>query len=364
MAFILFLLELLLPVTVTAGLFYWLSGILPLSNLNRTFALVILAILLVALSFIFSVVLDTFTLPLRRRSANHSIFNRVDARSRLVKFILAGVVIPIGVFAAALLVRFPGPEPAVTFLFQPRSAASRAPKSKLIGDAVLSSSNPVTKIQGIKTLQTLPADDAQQQLLRLVQDDPEALSDAVVSEALSKAIASYGVATKPALLAIFNQVDPTGRKGDLSTGTDLFHRYFSASFEGLKKELGDQNPDANLSSIDAAAAGLQAQLSQVQASLASAGGGDPKLGFVLHTFLGMDIKQDADLLALGKKVAGDDTYSDGVRGQALLLIGKLGGTNELDVLYTAMQDGSELIRANALEAIGLLQAKVPASTKK
>ena len=364
MAFILFLLELFLPVTVTAGLFYWLSGILPLWNLNRTFALVILAILLVALSFIFSVVLDAITLPFRRRSANHSIFNRVDARSRLVKFILAGVVIPIGVFAAAVLVRFPGPEPVVTLLLQPRTATSRAPKAVLIGDAVLQSANPATKIQGIKTLQTLPADDALRQLLRLVEDDPEALSDAIVSEALSKAIASYGVAAKPELLAIFNQVDPTRRKGDLSSGNDLFQRYFSAPFEGLKKEIGDQNPDANLASIDTAAAGLQAQLSQVQAGLASAGGGDPRLGFVMHTFLGMDIKQDADLLALGKKVGGDDTYSDGVRGQALLLIGKLGGTTELDGLYAAMQGGSEIIKAKALEAIGLLQAKQPAPAKK
>jgi hypothetical protein len=364
MAFVFYLIELLLPVTLTAGLFYWLSGILPLGNLNRTFALVVLAILLVVLSFIFSVVLDTITLPFRRRSANHSIFNRVDSRSRMVKFTLAGVVIPLGVFAAALLVRFPGPEPVVTLLLQPRTAASRAPKAVLIGDAVQQSTNPVTKIQGIKTLQTLPPADAQEQLLRLTQDDPEALSDALVSEALSKAIASYGVAAKPELLAMFNQVDPTGRKGDLASDNDLFQRYLSASIEGLKKEIADQHPDANLAGIDTAAAGLQAQLSQLQASLASADHSDPRLGFVLHTFLGMDIKEDTDLLALGKNVASDDTYSDGVRGQALLLVGKLGGTAELDGLYAAMQSESDLIRANALEAIGLIQAKAPDSSNK
>ena len=364
MAFILFLLELLLPVTLTAGLFYWLSGILPLWNLNHTFALVILAILLVALSFIFSVVLDAITLPFRRRSANHSIFNRVDARSRLVKFILAGVVIPIGVFTVAVLVRFPGPETAITLLLQRRSVSSKASHAVLIGEAILQSANPATKVLGIKTLQTLPAADAQQQLLRLLQDDPGTLSDAAVSEALSKAIASYGLAAKPELLGIFNQVDPTRRKGDLASGNDLFQRYFSASFEGLKKEIGDQNPAANLANIDAAAAELQAQLSQVQASLASAGGGDPRLGFVLHTFLGMDTSQDPDLLALAKKVAADDTYSDGVRGLAILLIGKLGGSNELDGLYATMQGGSELLQAKALEAIGLLQAKEPASKTK
>jgi hypothetical protein len=282
----------------------------------------------------------------------------------MVKFILAGVVIPLGVFAAALLVRFPGPEPAVALLLKPRIAASRAPKSVLIGDAVLQSANPATKIQGIKTLQTFPPDDAQKQLLRLLKDDPQALSDALVFEALSKAIASYGVAAKPELLAMFSQVDPTRRKGDLSSDNDLFQRYFSASFEGLKKEIADQHPDANLADIDSAAAGLQAQLSQLQANLASTDNGDPRLGFVLHTFLGMDTKEDADLLALGKKVAGDDTYSDGVRGQALLLVGKLGGTAELDGLYAAMQNGSDLIRANALEAIGVIQAKAPDSSKK
>jgi hypothetical protein len=360
MTLILFLLELLIPVTITAGLLYWVAGILPLASLNRTFTLGLLAFIFVLFSFIFSVVLDTLLLPFRKRSANHAFFNRVDPRSRLIRCILVGVVIPILVFSAAVLVKLPSQQTPITYLLQPRGSTSQVPRSVLISEAVLQATDPAIKLQGIKTLQTLPAIDAEEQLLRLVQVDPALLSNAIVSQALSKALASYGMAIKPELLTIFNQVDPAARKGGTSTGDDLFQRYFSAPFEALKKELTDQNPGADPALVDAAAAELQARIDKIQAGLSGTSDGDPKLRFVMDTFLGMDIKQDPDLLAFGKKIAADDTYPDGVRGQALLLIGKLGGPGELDGLYAYLQADNALLKSKALEAIAALQAKEPA----
>ncbi len=208
------------------------------------------------------------------------------------------------------------------------------------------------------------------QLFRVLKDDPNALTDASEYEALSKAIASYGLEAKPGLLTAFNQVDPTQRKGYSIPSSDPFDRYFSTPFEGLRKEIGDQNTDqavkdANLARIDSVEADLKAELSKVTAESVNAGSGAPMLDFVMDTFLEMNIKQESELLLLVKKTAADTTYADNTRGQALLLIAKLGGKEELDGLYPFMEDPSDLVQAKALEAIALLETKEapPAKTK-
>jgi len=85
--------------------------------------------------------------------------------------------------------------------------------------------------------------------------------------------------------------------------------------------------------------------------------GDPRLEFVLRTFLGMKLSQDADLLQFAKTVAADASYPAGLRGSALLLIGKLGGRDEFAVLYTYLQTDNELLQERALGAIAELQAR-------
>jgi hypothetical protein len=73
----------------------------------------------------------------------------------------------------------------------------------------------------------------------------------------------------------------------------------------------------------------------------------------------MNLSQDADLLHFAKTVAADVSYPGTVRGDALLLIGKLGGTDELTVLCSHLQTNNRLLQVRALEAIIALQSKKP-----
>ncbi len=148
--FVIFVLELLLPVALTSALIYWASGILGIWNLNRTLALVIIAIALVVFSLFISISLDGITLPMRQKSDAGRIFNRANARARLVKFILGGLVIPIAVFAAANLVSLPTHETVISVLMRPRSLPPKAPLVVAIGNTIINSANSATKVQGIK----------------------------------------------------------------------------------------------------------------------------------------------------------------------------------------------------------------------
>jgi len=56
-------------------------------------------------------------------------------------------------------------------------------------------------------------------------------------------------------------------------------------------------------------------------------------------------------------VAADASYHAVLRGNALLLIGKLGGKDEFAVLYTYLQTDNELMQERALGAIAELQAR-------
>ncbi len=81
------------------------------------------------------------------------------------------------------------------------------PTSQL-GDAILSSTNPATKIQGMKALEAIHTSDALDQLLRVLNSDPSVLKDAGEYEALSQAVASYGADAKLKLLDIFTALPP------------------------------------------------------------------------------------------------------------------------------------------------------------
>jgi hypothetical protein len=85
--------------------------------------------------------------------------------------------------------------------------------------------------------------------------------------------------------------------------------------------------------------------------------------FVMHTCLAMDLKQDADLVNFAKIVAAKADYSDGLRGNALLLIAKVGGKGEFDVLYQYLSSDREALKIKAMEAIATLQIKVAGGIK-
>jgi hypothetical protein len=75
----------------------------------------------------------------------------------------------------------------------------------------------------------------------------------------------------------------------------------------------------------------------------------------------MDRTEDRDLLAFARVTAADGAWSDAVRGQALLLMAKVGGREDLDTVYGYLDSPSLLLQARAMQAIAVLESKVPAA---
>jgi hypothetical protein len=75
----------------------------------------------------------------------------------------------------------------------------------------------------------------------------------------------------------------------------------------------------------------------------------------------MDLKDDHAVLAVARRTAADDAWSDAVRGQALLLTAKVGDKDDLDEMYGYLDNPHPLLRTRALEAITALELKVAAA---
>jgi HEAT repeat protein len=227
---------------------------------------------------------------------------------------------------------------------------------------VLRAPGPAVRVRGIQALQAVGSDEALDQLLRVLHDDPTVLNDDGEYQALAGALASYRAPAKAKLLERFAQVSPSASRGAAAPPGDLFERYFSAGFEGLKSEINGGTVDPvsqarGLERLQAAQAELKQALRQVETSAPTAESSRLP-GLVLQTFLHMDVTKDPELLAFARRTAADAAWSDDVRGQALLLIAKLGGKDDLEGLLTYLESPSPLLQARALQAIAALQSKV------
>ncbi len=329
--------------------------------------LVLFAVALVAISLLLSIVFDTLTAPLRKSSRKQGLRFYSDPRTRVVKIALGGLLLPLAVFAAANLVTLPARGQVMNLIISASAPVVRLTPSDEVGLLALQSENPATKQLSIQVLQGLRSPEGLGQLMRLVNEDPAALQDAGVADALAKAIASYGLQAKDPLLVAFQSVDPATLSGSdsASLSGDLYERYFSRSFESMQAEVNASTADAaqreaRLAQLQAAEAQLKTTLGEVGSSGESAGTapGDLRPDFVLRTFLAMELQQDPDLLTLARNTAADKRYSSAVRGDALLLVGKLGDKDSLNVLFPYLKETDELIQARALQAIAALQDKL------
>lgn len=357
-----FLLEIILP-AAAAGIFtFWISGVIKLWNLTRVLALVIFALIFIVAGFFVAFVLDNLTLPLRKRSTVKKVINRVTPRSRLVKIIVVGVLIPAGAFAAANLYVLPDLGTPMSLVEQNSLTLVKSSSATVIGDAVLSSGSQYTKLQGIKTLQAIHDPDSLDQLFRILNADPALLRDASLFETLSGAIASYGESAKKSLIDLYPGSSTTDQAAGGNPSQDPYTWYFSASFDELRKDIqaGNLDPssrDAALNRLSAAEASVKQSLSTLPVQLRATPAPLPE--FILHTFLAMDIQQDKDILQLARGIAQDNGAADSVRGQAFLLMAKFGGKDELPALYASLNGSDDYLKAKALEAIASLQSKVP-----
>jgi hypothetical protein len=358
------LVELVLPVAFAASLLLVMASYTRNWDLHAGLGLGIFGLLLVALSLFVSLRVDAFTLARRQERGKKQLLNRADARSRLVKFILGGVTIPIVAFATANLLELPNHQTPMSLAIRLRLARPEVGRAEQIGNAVLRAKSPAARVQGILALQAMRSDEALDQLLRVLSDDPTAMRDDSEYQALSKALASYRVQAKAKLLQRFEQVRTSASPGAAALPGDLFERYFSVGFEGLKSEINGSGDPAmqarGLERLQAAQAELEQALIQVEAGTQSVQSRNLP-GLVMQTFLQMDLKQDPELLALARRTAADAAWSDAVRGQALLLIAGVGGKDDLDVLYTYLESPSPLLQARAMQAIATLHSKLSAT---
>jgi hypothetical protein len=360
------LIELVLPVVLSAAFLLVVASYISFWDLHTSLGLGVFGLLLVAVSLFVSIRVDVVTLPGRQKRGKKQLLNRADARSRLVKFILAGVVIPIAALAAANLLELPNHRTVMSLAIRFTFAKPEVSRAEQLGNAVLRAETPAAKVQGILALQSMSSAEALDQLLRFLSDDPTALNDGSEYQALSKALASYGVQAKPKLLQRFSQFSPNLRHGAASPGGDLFERHFSAAFDALKSEIASRNADpaakaAELARLQAAQAELQRTLAQVETDTQPGRGSNTLPAFIMQTFLQMGLKQDADVLAFARETAADAAWSDAVRGQALLLIAKLGAKDDLEGLYAYLENPSRLLQARAIQAIAALQSKLSAA---
>ena len=370
------LVELVLPVAVSAAILLTLAGYISHWNLRTGMGLGVFATLLVTLSLLLSLRLDMFTLGRRRRRGTRRLFNRADPVSRFVKLALGGVVIPIAAFVAATRVELPNHQTPMSMAVGLRLSKSDSHAEQL-GNAVLRAGSPAVKVQGIVALQALGSPEALDQLLRILREDGAALAGGSESQSLSKALASYGVQARTALVQQLEQTGPEARREAAAAPGDLFDRYFAVDFAGLKREMerGDPDPKSRAERaerLQVAQAELEQALRRLEADARVEAETDARPAaarrrlpsFVMQTFLEMGLKQDAELLSFARQAAADATWSDAVRGQALLLVAKLGGKDDLEGLYGYLDSPSALLQARAAQAIAELQSRLSAATDK
>src|SRR5437899_2198982 len=103
--------------------------------------------------------------------------------------------------------------------------------------------------------------------------------------------------------------------------------------------------------------------SKVQGILALQATGSPESLDQLLRILSDDpapLKNGSEYLAFARQTAADDAWADPVRGQALLLIAKLGGEEDLAALYGYLESPSAVLQARAMQAIAALQSRLSA----
>lgn len=359
------LIELVLPVSLSFVLLLVFAAYTHHWDLRTPFGLAAFGVLLVVLSLLLSLRIDGYTLRRREERGRRQLLNRADPRSRLVKLVLGGVVIPVASFAAANLLDLRNQQTPMSMAIRLRLATPETDRPAQLADAVLRADSPAAKVRGILALQATGSAESLDQLLRIMNDDPALPRSGSEYLALVKALASYGSQAKPKLLQRFVAVDREGRRAAAAPPGDLFERYLSADFAALKSEMDGRSTDpaaplAEQERLAAAEAEVKQALSQIEGETRPMQSGSTVPALILQAFLEMSLKQDADVLALARQAAADDAWPDPIRGQALLLVAKLGGKDDLEILYGYLGNPSPLLQARALQAIASLQSRMTA----
>ncbi|RPJ49745.1 MAG: hypothetical protein EHM21_06405, partial [Chloroflexi bacterium] len=255
----LLLVEIILPATAAGALLLWAFGSYNIWQIGKTNALVIFAIVMVVISLLLAVVLDSATASFRASKKMRGVRLARDPRTRIIKLALGGLVFPLVVFFAANYVPLATHGTVMNYLIAAATPPVRLTPPDEVGAIAMDTDNPSTKLLSIQVLQGFQSPEALNQLIRMVNEDSGALADPGVSDALSKAVAAYGVTARDPLLANFMSIDPKSPGASTGVKTDLYDRYFLQSFDSLETEITNETTDPALRA---------AQLAQLQAAQA------------------------------------------------------------------------------------------------
>ena len=103
-----FLFEVVVPTIVALVLLYVLSGMVNLWSLDRNTAVIIAVVFLVVVCMVIVYAIDIFLRNLRRGPPLTGKRRAAQYRLRLIKYILGGLIVPLGVMAAANFSQMPG----------------------------------------------------------------------------------------------------------------------------------------------------------------------------------------------------------------------------------------------------------------
>jgi len=357
------LLELLLPVVLSAAILLAVASKVSWWDLRAPVGLGAFAILLVLASLFVSVRVDGFTLARRQRRGKRQLLNRTGARARLVKFALGGVVIPIAALFAANRVELPGFGTPMALLLKTGLMRPAATVAARTGFAVRHAGSTSLKVDGIRALQAMATPEALDELWRIATEDPGAMRGGAESAALARAIAAFGAAATPRLLELIGRLSPEERlhaSGPASGGPG---RDLAPALDALKDEIeGSSDEPATRATRLSRLAGARAELDELESEVEAAphAGGSPAAAFVLDTFLAMSAKDDDELLAFARTTIADAGWSAPVRGQAMLLLAKLGGQDDVARLAAFLDAPDAVLRAHAMQALAALEAKLSA----
>lgn len=356
-------LAVLVPALLAGLLIGWAFTALNMWQYGTTLAQVVFAVAMVAVALMLGLLLDSMLAPTRKRSRAKGVKWGTGPLARLVILVLGSLVLPLALYAGALLIRVTPQGTGMDMLVKMAAQQVRLAPPDEVGSLALQAKDPATKTLSIQVLRGFRSPDALTQLVRLAAEDRAALADAAVAAELSTAIAAYGADAKQPLFGLFTGIDPAAAAA-MPTGGDLYERYFAASFAGLQAEMnsapaGSAAREAQAARLQAAQAQLKAALAEIQPAqtVETPGGSDVRAGFVLRTFLAMELAEDPDLLTFACNTAANEKYSAALRGEALLLIGKLGAAGDLESLYPYLKSAEPILQTRALQAITAIQAK-------
>lgn len=358
------LIEFTIPVFVGFIGWYLLADVLALWRLNRFLILLIFLTVVPGISLVANIALRAF-IDWSKQTFKQDQRKPGTKGGRLLKTIIAGIIIPIVLSIAANLIPVSKDEDTfLTLALRRMMFSDDYPFIPTIGEVIITANSNETKLEGLKTLDIIHTDLVLDEFFKIFDKDRSSLKDYDIYEEMRDGIASYDVEARDRLLQLFFQSDEFAGETPRGLSPNLYEKFFEQSFNRFREEiennvLDPQTRNHQLLLLDQVEVEMRSVLSEIERDKIFGEGGDPTLDFVLDTFIAMKrIEDDTELYFLAKNVAIDHTYATGTRARAILLLAKLGDRDDFPLLVSVLESNEdEILKQAALKGIGIIHKK-------